>query len=94
MQENIEQIIDQFIRPHLLKHYGDMQVINFNDGVLKIKLMGQCSNCPSSKYTVENIIENELKKYVSEFKDVVLINGVSEELLNFAKMILSNENRN
>lgn len=94
MQESIEQIIDQYIRPQLLKHYGDIQIINFNDGILRVKLLGQCSNCPSSKYTVEHIVEKELKKYVSEVKNVELINGVSEELLNFAKMILSNENRN
>lgn len=94
MLDKIEQILDQYVRPQLSEHYGNVEVLNFKDGTLEVKLLGQCSNCPSSKYTVENIVEQELKKYVPEVENVVLIDGVSNELLYFAKKILNHENRN
>lgn len=94
MQEKIEQVLDIYVRPQLSKHYGDIKIIDFTNGILKVKLLGHCSNCPSSIYTVEDIVENQLKEHFPEIEKVELINEVSEELLEFARRILSNENRN
>jgi len=94
MLKKIEKTLDLYVRPQLSEHYGNLEVLSFQDGTLEVKLLGQCSNCPSSKYTVEHVVEQELKKYVPEVKNVVLIDGVSNELLNFAREILSHENRN
>lgn len=94
MKENIEQILDKYVRPQLLKHYGDIQLIDYSNGILKVKLLGQCSNCPSSKYTVEDIVEKQLREHFPEIEKIELINEVSQELLDFAKRILRNENRN
>ena len=94
MLGKIEQILDEYVRPLLSEHYGNLEVLTFKDKTLEIKLLGQCNNCPSSKYTVEHVVEYELKKHISEIENVVLIDGVSNELINFAKKILSHENRN
>lgn len=91
MIEKIENVLDKYVRPQLSMHYGDVKIISFEDGILKIKLTGQCSNCPSAKFTVEDIIEKELKEKLPEVKKVVLIEGVSDELLAFAKKILKKE---
>ena len=94
MKENIEQVLDKYVRPKLLAHYGDIKIIDFTNGILKVKLLGQCSNCPSSKYTVEDIVEKQLREHFPEIEKIELINEVSQELLDFAKRILRNENRN
>lgn len=91
MIKKIESILDQYVRPELLKHYGDVKVNSFQDGILEITLTGQCSNCPSGKYTVENIIEKEVKRHMPQVEKVVLVNSVSDELINFAKKILNKE---
>lgn len=88
MMNDIKTIISDEIRPILLKHYGDIEVISFKDGVLYIKLLGQCNNCPSAKYTIQYVIEDKLKEKVPEIKKVVLHNETSDELLNFARGIL------
>ena len=93
MLEKIEKTLDLYVRPQLSEHYGNLEVLSFQDGTLEVKLLGQCSNCPSSKYTIKYIVEHELKKYVSEVKNVVLIDEVNNELIDFAKRILSHENR-
>jgi Fe-S cluster biogenesis protein NfuA len=91
MIKKIEQVLDEYVRPKLAAHYGNVKVINFNDGILEIKLEGQCSNCPSARSTIDDIIEGELKEHVSEIKKVVLIEGVSDDLIDFAKKLLNKE---
>ncbi|MGD9569621.1 MAG: NifU family protein [Sedimentibacter sp.] len=93
MQENIEQILDKYVRPQLSIHYGDIKIIDFTNGILKVKLLGQCSNCPSSKYTVEDIVEKQLREHFPEIEKVELINEISEELLDFARRILNRDNK-
>jgi Fe-S cluster biogenesis protein NfuA len=92
--DKIELVLDVHVRPKLLEHYGNVEVLNFNKGILEVKLTGQCSNCPSSKYTVESVIEHELMKYIPEVRKIVLFNEVSSELLSLAKEILSHGNWN
>lgn len=91
MKEKIEQVLNEYVRPKLKEHYGDIKVLNFNDGILEIKLLGKCSNCPSAKFTVEDVIEREVKEHIPEVEKVELIEGVSEDLLDFAKKILNKE---
>ena len=55
--ERIRQVIDTSVRPYLQGHGGDIQILDFTDGVLKFKLTGMCSNCPSSLFTTEDIVK-------------------------------------
>lgn len=91
MIKKIESVLDKYVRPKLSEHYGNVEVLDFTGGVLNIKLTGKCSNCPSAKFTVENIIEKEVKTYVQEVEKVVIIEGVSDSLLEFARKILNKE---
>lgn len=89
MINKIEHVLDNYVRPKLSEHYGNVKILNFKDGVLDIKLEGQCSNCPSAKFTVEDVIVKEIKKHVPEVEDIVLIEGVSDDLLAFASKIMN-----
>lgn len=91
MIDKIELVLNKDVRPKLKEHFGDVQVLSYENNILKIKLIGQCSNCPSAKSTVENVIEEELIKQIPEIQQVVLIEGVSDELLEFAKKILNHK---
>lgn len=93
MLEKIESVLDEYVRPKLSSHYGDVKVLGFKDGVLEIKLVGQCSNCPSAQNTVESVIEAEVKEHVPEVESVVLVQYVSDDLLDFARKILKHEDR-
>ena len=91
MIKKIEHVLDKYVRPRLAEHYGDVKILSYEEGVLKIRMQGQCSNCPSAKVIVEGIIEKEVKEHVPEAERVELIEGVSDELLDFAKKILNKE---
>lgn len=91
MNEKIERILDEQVRPYLRSHGGDVRVKEFTDGVLYVELLGQCSNCPSSTITTQNVIEEALRQELPQIQKVVLDQPVSEELLEMARKILGHE---
>ncbi|MCI2106072.1 MAG: NifU family protein [Intestinimonas sp.] len=85
----IEKVLDARVRPLLYAHGGDVRVESFEDGVLKVRLLGQCSNCPSASSTTEELVAGELKAAFPEIQQVFLVTGVSDELLAEAKAFLN-----
>ncbi len=88
MFEKVEKILEEEVRPYLEQHYGNVELVSVYDGVVRIRLTGQCKNCPSAKLTAENVIEAALKRNLEDIREVVLINEVSEELIEIARKIL------
>lgn len=91
MLEKIEKVLEEKVRPALLDHEGNVQIVSFEDGVLRIRLTGHCSGCPSAKLTTEELIGKEVMGAIPEVKDVILVNQVSPELLDFAKKLLNHQ---
>ncbi|MDI6688610.1 MAG: NifU family protein [Desulfobacterales bacterium] len=69
MQEKIKETINK-IRPMLQADGGDVEFVDFEDGVVKVRLKGACAGCPMSQMTLKNGIEQLLKKAVPEVKSV------------------------
>lgn len=88
MLKKIEKILDEKVRPSLRSHGGDVVVKEYNDGILKVKLIGACSSCPAAKATNEDLIKLNIMDELDEVKDVILVEEVSEELIDIAKKIL------
>lgn len=88
MLEQIEQVLNDKIRPQLALHGGDIQSVGCEDGVYRFRLLGQCANCPSAYLTTESLIEEELLQAVPGLKQVVLSQSVSDALLDQARAIL------
>jgi Fe-S cluster biogenesis protein NfuA len=59
------------IRPMLQADGGDVELIDVQDGVVKVRLKGACSGCPMSQMTLKNGIERLLKEKLPEVKSVV-----------------------
>ena len=89
--DHIRQVIDTSVRPYLNGHGGDLEILDYTDGVLKFKMTGMCSNCPSSLLTTEEVVKKEVMEQVKEVKEVRLEVGVSDELIDFAKKLLKHE---
>ena len=79
MIERIDEVLEKKVRPALLSHEGDVQIVEYADGVLKIRLTGHCSGCPSARLTTEELIAAEVQKEIPEVKEVVLVNEISPE---------------
>ena len=68
--EQVRSVIDS-IRPMLQADGGDVELIDVQDGVVKVRLKGACSGCPMSQMTLKNGIERFLKEKLPEVKSVV-----------------------
>ena len=87
--KRIEEVLDEKVRPSLRAHGGEIQVDHLEDGVLYVKLLGQCAGCPSADLTNETLVEAELVKALPEVvKKVSVIQTVSDELWEQAKRLL------
>ena len=72
MREKVEAALDQ-IRPALVADGGDVQLVDINEGVVKLRLRGACSGCPMATMTLKQGIERVLKEQVPEVKEVIAI---------------------
>lgn len=52
------------LRPYLNQDGGDLEFVDFKDGVVYIKLLGACMGCSSSDDTIKNSIEAMLLEEV------------------------------
>lgn len=89
--DNIQRILKEDVRPALMAHEGDVELISYESQVVKVKLHGKCSGCPSAYLTTEELIAAKIKEKMPEVKDVVLVPEVNPELLDFARRILNHE---
>lgn len=61
------------IRPKLIADGGDIEFINFKDGVLKLRFKGECATCALSHITMKYAIEKNIKEKIPEVKEVTEI---------------------
>jgi len=69
MREQVEKAIEE-IRPLLQADGGDVELVDIEDGVVKVRLKGACDGCPGAVYTLKNGIEQRLKTLIPEVKSV------------------------
>ncbi len=72
MIERIQQVIEDDINPYLQMHSGGCELLDFDDGIVTLRLFGGCSGCPSSQITLFNGIVPIFKEKIPEVKDVIL----------------------
>jgi len=66
------------IRPALQLDGGDVELVDVEDGVVKVKLEGACHGCPMAAMTLQMGIERMLKRDVPEIKGVEAVSGLFE----------------
>ena len=58
------------IRPKLIMDGGDIEFVNFKDGILKLRFKGECANCELSHITMKFAIEKNILEKIPEVKKV------------------------
>lgn len=69
MKERVEKVINR-IRPAVQMDGGDIELIDIVDGMVKLRLVGACSGCPSSMMTLKMGIERAIRAEVPEITGV------------------------
>ena len=69
----IKELIDTRVRPSVAQDGGDIVYRGFKDGTVFLNMRGSCAGCPSSTATLKMGIENMLRHYIPEVRQVEAI---------------------
>ena len=72
MKGKVEAVLAQ-IRSALQADGGDVELVDANDGVVRLKLKGACAGCPMATMTLRHGIEQVLKEKIPEVKEVIAV---------------------
>ncbi|XP_014829892.1 PREDICTED: NFU1 iron-sulfur cluster scaffold homolog, mitochondrial-like [Poecilia mexicana] len=76
----IKELLDTRIRPTVQEDGGDVIFKGFENGTVKLKLVGSCTGCPSSTVTLKNGIQNMLQFYIPEVDNVEQVEDEVDEI--------------
>jgi len=69
VKEKVEEVLKD-IGKALRMDGGDIELVDIEDNVVKVRLKGACAGCPFSQMTIKNFVERELKKSIPEVEKV------------------------
>lgn len=72
MYDEVLEVLDK-LRPFLQRDGGDVELVDVEDGIIKLRLMGACGSCPSSTITLKAGIERALLEEVEGVEEVVQV---------------------
>jgi Fe-S cluster biogenesis protein NfuA len=65
----VQEVLDK-LRPFIQGDGGDVELVDVEDGVVKVRLLGACGSCPASTITLKAGIERALMEEVEGIKEV------------------------
>lgn len=68
-RDNVEQVLDE-LRPYLMADGGNVELVDIDGPVVKLRLQGACGSCPSSTMTLRMGIERRLREFIPEIAEV------------------------
>ncbi len=67
--ENVETVLDE-LRPYLMSDGGNVELVEIEGPVVRLRLQGACGSCPSSAMTLRMGIERKLKEEIPEIDEI------------------------
>ena len=70
--ENVEKVLDE-LRPFLMADGGNVEVVELDGPIVKVRLQGACGSCPSSTMTLKMGIARKMRESIPEVSEVVQV---------------------
>ena len=65
----VQEVLDK-LRPFIQSDGGDVELVDVEDGVVSVRLLGACGSCPASTITLKAGIERALMEEVEGITEV------------------------
>jgi len=89
LEEEIQAVLDEKVRPLLRAHNGDIELVGVEQGgVVRLRLLGACAACMGAEQTVSDVIVAGIRESCPWVTDVRVETGVSEDLIQEALRFL------
>jgi len=74
LKEQVEQVIEQKIRPALMRDGGNINLVDVSeDGVVQVQLQGACAGCPGARMTLQFGVQKILQEEIKDVTKVVAV---------------------
>ena len=70
--ENVERTLDE-LRPYLMADGGNVEVVEIDGSIVKVRLQGACGSRPSRNMTLKMGIERKLREALAEVSEVAQV---------------------
>ncbi|ERT04192.1 NifU family protein [Capilliphycus salinus ALCB114379] len=70
--DNVETVLDE-LRPYLMADGGNVEIVELDGPIVRLRLQGACGSCPSSTMTLKMGIERRLREKIPEIAEVVAV---------------------
>ncbi|HHW79187.1 MAG TPA: NifU family protein [Acholeplasmataceae bacterium] len=70
LNEQVMELINK-VRPYLIRDGGDIEIVKIEDGIVYVKMLGQCDGCFALDITLKQGIERMLLENVPGIIGVV-----------------------
>ena len=74
IESRILEALDK-VRPYLREDGGDIELVEVEVPVVKVRLTGTCEHCDMSSMTMKVGVEEMIKRSVPEITTVIAVNG-------------------
>lgn len=88
VHSEIEQVLDQYVRPVLAAHGGSIGWYSFQNGEFRFRFSGECALCPSAWITAEQVVTTALMLRLPQVERVIMEQGVDTSLLHYAASLM------
>ena len=68
-EKNVETVLDE-LRPYLMSGGGNVEIVELDGPIVRVRLQGACGSCPSSTMTLKMGIERRLRERIPEISEV------------------------
>ena len=75
MRRKIQRILDQEINPSVATHGGKIELVDYANQTVFIRMTGGCQGCASSKATLTGGVEKTL---IRHFPQIVAVHDVTD----------------
>ncbi len=73
VEARVRAILEE-LRPFVQKDDGDISFVGIHNGIVDIRMIGECETCPNSEATLKRGIEKVIKEQVPSIHEVRAIN--------------------
>jgi Fe-S cluster biogenesis protein NfuA len=70
LDERVTGALDE-VRPYLASHGGGVELLGVEAGVVRLRLKGSCSGCPSSAITLKSAVEEAIHKAAPDVEAIL-----------------------
>jgi len=70
LNANVEKALAE-IRPYLLTDGGDISLVNIENNIVRVQLLGACISCSVNQMTLTNGVEATIKRYAPQIEKVI-----------------------